>query len=86
MIVDDTDWEQVARAMDDYLAAEPRARRILMVEGNDRGFPQWWEGMQVLEWNPQGLGVPGPLRQMPRSVRRRLRTTPFLSFRANVAR
>ena len=52
LIVDDTDWEQVARAMDDYLAAEPRARRILTVEGKDRGFPQWWEGMQVLEWNP----------------------------------
>ncbi len=52
LIVDDTDWEQVGRAMDDYLAAEPRARRILTVEGKDRGSPQWWEGMQVLEWNP----------------------------------
>ena len=52
LIVDDTDWERVARAMDDYLAAEPRARRILTVEGKERGFPQWWEGMQVLEWNP----------------------------------
>lgn len=50
LIVDDTDWEQVARAMDDYLAEQPRARRILTVDGRDRGFPQWWEGMQVLVW------------------------------------
>jgi len=50
VIVDDTDWEQVARAMDDYLAEQPRARRVLTIEGKDRGFPQWWEGMQVLEW------------------------------------
>jgi len=50
MIVDDTDWEQVGRAMDDYLAEQPRARRILTIEGKERGFPQWWEGMQVLVW------------------------------------
>ena len=50
LIVDDTDWEQVARAMDDYLAEQPRARRILTIDGKDRGFPQWWEGMQVLVW------------------------------------
>ncbi|HSI96740.1 MAG TPA: class I SAM-dependent methyltransferase, partial [Gaiellaceae bacterium] len=50
LIVDDTDWSDVERAMDDYLAAQPRVRRILTVEGNDRGFPQWWEGMQVLRW------------------------------------
>jgi protein O-GlcNAc transferase len=50
VIVDDTDWEQVGRAMDDYLAAQPRARRILTLEGKDRGSPQWFEGMQVLEW------------------------------------
>lgn len=51
LIVDDTDWEQVARAMDDYLAEQPRARRVLTIDGKDRGFPQWWEGMQVLEWS-----------------------------------
>ncbi|MBA2642886.1 MAG: class I SAM-dependent methyltransferase [Actinobacteria bacterium] len=50
LIVDDTDWEQVERAMDDYTAAQPRARRILTIEGKDRGAPQWWEGMQVLVW------------------------------------
>ena len=50
IIVDDTDWEQVERAMDDYLAEQPRARRILSIDGKDRGFPQWWEGMQALVW------------------------------------
>jgi predicted O-methyltransferase YrrM len=50
MIVDDTDWDQVARAMDDYLAAQPRARRILTIDGKEPGQPQWWEGIQVLEW------------------------------------
>jgi len=52
LIVDDTDWTDVSRAMDAYLAEQPRARRILSVDGKDRGSPQWWEGMQVLRWEP----------------------------------
>ena len=51
MIVDDADWDRVARAMDDYLAAQPRARRLLTIDGKDRGQPWWWEGMQVLVWD-----------------------------------
>ena len=51
MIVDDTDWERVDRAVADYLAAQPRARRLLAVDGKDRGQPWWWEGMQVLVWD-----------------------------------
>jgi predicted O-methyltransferase YrrM len=51
LIVDDTDWDEVERAMDDYLAQQPRARRILTLEGKSRGAPQWWEGMQVLVWD-----------------------------------
>jgi predicted O-methyltransferase YrrM len=51
VIVDDTDWDDVARAMDDYLAGQPKARRILTRDGKDRGAPQWWEGMQVLVWD-----------------------------------
>jgi protein O-GlcNAc transferase len=50
MIVDDTDWEQVERALDDYMAAQPRAERIVTIDGNSRGQPQWWEGMQILKW------------------------------------
>ena len=51
MIVDDTDWDDVDRALDAYLAEQPRARRILTVGGSTRGAPQWWEGMQVLVWD-----------------------------------
>jgi protein O-GlcNAc transferase len=51
VIVDDTDWKDVDRAMDDYLAEQPRARRLLTIDGKDRGSPQWWEGMQVLVWD-----------------------------------
>jgi predicted O-methyltransferase YrrM len=51
VIVDDTDWDDVARAMDDFLAEQPRAGRILTLDGKSRGAPQWWEGMQVLVWN-----------------------------------
>ena len=51
VIVDDTDWEDVDRAMEAYLAEQPRARRILTIDGKTRGAPQWWEGMQVLAWD-----------------------------------
>ena len=51
VIVDDTDWDDVARAMDDYLAEQTRATRILTLDGKSRGAPQWWEGMQVLLWD-----------------------------------
>ena len=51
VIVDDTDWDDVARALDDYLAEQPRARRLLTLDGKSRGAPQWWEGMQVLAWD-----------------------------------
>jgi predicted O-methyltransferase YrrM len=50
VIVDDTDWEQVRRAIDDYLAAQPRARELVSIEGSSAGRPWWWEGMVVLEW------------------------------------
>jgi predicted O-methyltransferase YrrM len=51
VIVDDTDWDQVDRAMDDYLAEQPRARRVVTLDGKSRGASQWWEGMQVLAWD-----------------------------------
>jgi predicted O-methyltransferase YrrM len=50
LIVDDTDWEQVARATRDYLAAQPRAELLVKLDGKDRGQPWWWEGVQVLRW------------------------------------
>ena len=51
LIVDDTDWEQVERALDDYVASQPRMRRVLTLDGKDRGSPQWWEGMRVFVWD-----------------------------------
>ena len=51
IIVDDTDWDDVERAMHAYLTEQPRARRVLTIEGKSRGAPQWWEGMQVLVWD-----------------------------------
>lgn len=51
VIVDDTDWREVERALDSYLAQQPRARRVLAIDGDARGAPQWWEGMQVLVWD-----------------------------------
>jgi predicted O-methyltransferase YrrM len=51
LIVDDTDWERVARATAGYLAGQPRARLLLEVVGKDKGQPWWWEGVQILTWN-----------------------------------
>jgi predicted O-methyltransferase YrrM len=51
VIVDDTDWERVERAVDDYLEQQPRATEIYTVDGKDRGHPEWWEGMRVLRWS-----------------------------------
>jgi predicted O-methyltransferase YrrM len=51
VIVDDTDWERVERAVDDYLEQQPRAKEILSIDGKDRGAPQWWEGMRILRWD-----------------------------------
>jgi predicted O-methyltransferase YrrM len=50
LIVDDTDWPQVARAMRDYLARQPRAELLVKLDGKDLGQPWWWEGVQVLRW------------------------------------
>jgi protein O-GlcNAc transferase len=50
LIVDDTDWPAVARAMHDYVAGQPQAEPLLTLDGKDRGQPWWWEGVQVLRW------------------------------------
>ena len=50
VIVDDTDWKNVERAVDDYLAEQPRAREIFRADGKARGHTEWWEGMRVLRW------------------------------------
>ena len=51
VIVDDTDWERVEQAVEDYLRQQPRATQLLRIDGKERGAPQWWEGMRVLRWD-----------------------------------
>jgi hypothetical protein len=50
LIVDDSDWEQVGRAVQDYLVGEPLAESLVTIGGSSRGLPQWWEGVVVLLW------------------------------------
>jgi hypothetical protein len=51
LIVDDSDWEQVGQAIQDYLAGQPRARLLIEIEGAAAGRPWWWEGVAVLAWD-----------------------------------
>ncbi len=51
VVVDDSDWDSVADATRDYLAAEPRARLLFDVPGKTAGSPQWHEGVKVLAWS-----------------------------------
>jgi predicted O-methyltransferase YrrM len=51
MIVDDTDWKQVQRALGVYRRSQPRARLLVELAGKDRGQPWWWEGVQILRWS-----------------------------------
>jgi protein O-GlcNAc transferase len=51
LIVDDTDWPEVARATRDYLDSQPRARLLVWIPGKDNGYPAWWEGVQVIGWD-----------------------------------
>ena len=53
-IVDDSDWEEVGRATADYVASQPRARLVLEIRGKSHGQPQWWEGVQLIEWRASG--------------------------------
>ena len=50
LVVDDSDWEQVGRAIRDYLARQPQARMLIEIEGAAAGRPWWWEGVAVLAW------------------------------------
>jgi protein O-GlcNAc transferase len=50
VLVDDADWPEVRRAVDDYLAGQPRARELLSIAGSDGGQPWWWDGIVVFAW------------------------------------
>jgi predicted O-methyltransferase YrrM len=58
LIVDDTDWDEVARATRDYLELQPRARLLVWIPGKDNGYPAWWEGVQVIGWDVDAEIVP----------------------------
>ncbi len=61
LIVDDTDWERVRRATDDYLAGQERATLLWETGGSDHGHPEWWEGVRILAWDARGDGrTPAP--------------------------
>jgi predicted O-methyltransferase YrrM len=51
LVVDDEDWEQVARATRDYLASQPKARLLFEIPGEAGGYVQWWDGVAVLAWS-----------------------------------
>lgn len=51
LIADNSDDETVARALADYVTGQPRAQLLLDLPGLDRGYPQWWGGVQVIEWD-----------------------------------
>jgi protein O-GlcNAc transferase len=50
LIVDDTDWDFVGRAVADYLQMQPKAESLIEIGGKDAGAPAWWEGVHVLGW------------------------------------
>jgi hypothetical protein len=52
LIVDDSDWEQVGRAIRDYLVGQPKARMLVEIDGAAVNRPWWWEGVAVLAWEP----------------------------------
>jgi predicted O-methyltransferase YrrM len=56
LIVDDTDWDFVAEAVEDYIASQPRVTPLVAIGGKDTGAPAWWEGVRALRW----LDEPSP--------------------------
>jgi hypothetical protein len=50
IVVDDYDWEAVARATRDYVAAEPRAELLVEIAGDEGGQAWWWDGVAAVAW------------------------------------
>ena len=51
VIVDDSDWDEVREAIDDYVAGQPRATLVVDVAGAGGNQDWWWDGMAVLAWS-----------------------------------
>jgi predicted O-methyltransferase YrrM len=48
ILVDDYDWDDVARATRDYVAAEPRAQLLVEIAGEEGGQVWWWDGVAAV--------------------------------------
>ena len=48
ILVDDYDWDDVARATHDYVAAEPKAELLVEIAGEDGGQVWWWDGVAAV--------------------------------------
>jgi protein O-GlcNAc transferase len=50
IVIDDYDWDEVARATRDYVDAEPRAELLFEIPGEGGDQLQWWDGVAVVGW------------------------------------
>ena len=48
MVVDDYDWEAVAQATHDYVAADPQAELLVEIGGEAADQVWWWDGIAVV--------------------------------------
>ncbi|HEY7693220.1 MAG TPA: class I SAM-dependent methyltransferase [Gaiellaceae bacterium] len=50
IVIDDFDWDAVARATRDYVAAEPRVELLVEIAGEEGGQGWWWDGVAAIGW------------------------------------
>jgi protein O-GlcNAc transferase len=48
IVIDDFDWDEVARATRDYVEADPRAELVVEIAGEEGGQDWWWDGVAVI--------------------------------------
>jgi len=53
IVIDDYDWDDVARATRDYAAANPRAELVVEIAGEAGGQEWWWDGVAVIGWRSE---------------------------------
>jgi protein O-GlcNAc transferase len=50
IVIDDYDWDAVASATHDYVAAEPRAELVVGIAGEAGDQAWWWDGVAAIAW------------------------------------
>jgi hypothetical protein len=50
ILVDDYDWEAVRSGTAAYLAEEPRAELVHVIDGEEGGQPWWWDGVAAIRY------------------------------------